>query len=41
MKRLIKALVVFFVAAAFAFIPPKHNLVGHWASTNPAGEETA
>jgi hypothetical protein len=30
MKQVFKVLTVFSVMAAFAFIPPKHNLVGHW-----------
>jgi hypothetical protein len=30
MKQSIKVFKIFFVLAAFAFIPPKHNLVGRW-----------
>jgi hypothetical protein len=30
MKQTIKVVTVFFVMAVFAFIPPKHNPVGHW-----------
>ena len=30
MKQIIKVLAAFFVIAAFAFVPPKHNIAGHW-----------
>jgi hypothetical protein len=42
MKQLIKVLTVFFILTAFAFMPPKHSLVGKWiimhADGSPSGE---
>lgn len=39
MKQLIKVLAVFFVLAIFAFIPPKHDPVGHWRVSYSNGIE--
>lgn len=41
MKQTIKVLAALFVITAFAFIPPKHNVVGHWKIhyTNGAMED--
>lgn len=37
MKKTIKVLAVSFVIAAFAFIPPLHNVVGNWRITYSNG----
>jgi hypothetical protein len=37
MKQSIKVIVVLFVLAAFAFIPPKHNIVGRWKTYDNNG----
>jgi hypothetical protein len=37
MKKSIKVFAVFFIMAAFAFIPPKHSLVGRWVSHHKNG----
>lgn len=37
MKQTIRVAVIFFMMAALAFIPPKHNIVGRWITYNPDG----
>ena len=37
MKRSIKAFAIFTAIAAFAFIPPKHSIVGKWIIFAPNG----
>ncbi|MEP6950393.1 MAG: hypothetical protein ABI863_14005 [Ginsengibacter sp.] len=37
MKKTSKVLAALFVIAAFAFVPPKHNVVGHWRITYSNG----
>jgi hypothetical protein len=39
MKQTINVVSVFFVMAVFAFIPPKHNPVGHWRISYSNGSE--
>jgi hypothetical protein len=39
MQQLIKLSAVFFVMAAFAFIPPEHNPVGHWSISYSDGSK--
>jgi hypothetical protein len=39
MKQTINIVTVFFVMAVFAFIPPKHNPVGHWRISYSNGSE--
>src|SRR5574337_209797 len=37
MKQAIKTVAAFFMIASFAFIPPKHNIVGRWVSHDKNG----
>ncbi|MDP4286247.1 MAG: hypothetical protein Q8891_17710 [Bacteroidota bacterium] len=37
MKQTIKVFILFFVIAAFAFIPPKHSIVGKWRTSENDG----
>ena len=39
MKTVTIFLVCFFLSIAFAFILPKHSIVGHWSSNNPDGSK--
>ena len=37
MKQSIRVFAILFVATAFAFRPPRHNIVGHWKIFVPDG----
>ena len=39
MKKVSIFLTVFLLSIAFAFIPPKHSIVGHWFASNPDGSK--